>query len=342
MKNVPFEADALKEWFVLNQRDLPWRDQPTPYAVWVSEIMLQQTQVSVVKDYFIRWMSLFPTIEALASASLEEVIKAWEGLGYYSRARNLYLGAQYLVEHHEGKLPSTKDALAEVKGLGPYTIGAILSFAFYQREAAVDGNVIRVLARYFAIEDDIQKSQTRKQIWALAESILPRREPWIVTEGLIELGATVCTRDPKCFICPIKQGCLAYREGMQKQLPKNGKKTAITLLERDVFVIVHGREVLLKKGEEGKIMASLYEFPYRDKKEEGFLFLFPAEQLGVLPKVVHHFTRYKAELYASLWKAKQRTLIPDYDWFSWEEVQKLPFSSGHRKILKEIYAHFTH
>lgn len=157
-----FPLIKLKHWFEENKRNFPWRGKPSPYAVWVSEVMLQQTQASVVVPYFERWIVRFPSIEVLASASIEEVIKLWEGLGYYSRARSLHEGAKFLVEHHNGTLPSDPIALAKVKGLGPYTIGAILSFAFHQKAAAIDGNVTRVMSRFFLHRAEHSSSFTSK------------------------------------------------------------------------------------------------------------------------------------------------------------------------------------
>ncbi len=180
MQKFPFEHQLLKKWFIEHKRDLPWRDSPSPYSIWVSEIMLQQTQASVVVDYFIRWMERFPTIRSLAESSLELVLKMWEGLGYYSRARHLHEAARYFLEQHEGNIPADREELEKVKGLGPYTIGAILSFAFHLRSPAVDANVARVLARYFCIEEDIsprQSSARRWRIWEIAEQILPDEEP---------------------------------------------------------------------------------------------------------------------------------------------------------------------
>ena len=343
MQKLPFDTDALKSWFQNSKRDLPWRDCPTPYAVWVSEIMLQQTQVSVVKDYYLRWMVRFPTVESLASATIAEVIKMWEGLGYYSRARHLHSAAQFLMDNYRGMLPSSKEELAEVKGLGPYTIGAILSFAFHQKAAAVDGNVIRVLTRYFAIEDDVQQTGTMKKIWEIAEQVLPEEESWLVVEGLIELGATVCKRQPICGECPMRLGCSAYRQGIQQQLPKKGKKVEITSLSRNVFVIIYNDELLVKKGKEGKVMADLYEFPYSDRKKKGFPLPIAAKKIKYLSEVEHRFTRYKVTLHPTLWKAIERFELPDYDWISWQKLKQYPFSSGHRRILKELeHAHFTY
>src|SRR3990167_4180187 len=150
----PFDHESLKRWFFINRRILPWRENPSPYEVWVSEVMLQQTRVSVVIPYFNRWMKHFPTISDLAKASIEAIIKVWEGLGYYSRARNLHEGAKYLLQFHAGELPDSPEHLKKVRGLGPYTIGAIRSFAFKQKAAAIDGNVLRVIARYFSIMEE--------------------------------------------------------------------------------------------------------------------------------------------------------------------------------------------
>jgi A/G-specific adenine glycosylase len=336
MKKFPFEVDLLKDWFLSMQRDLPWRKISNPYAVWVSEIMLQQTQVSVVKEYYSRWMARFPTVGALAAAPMEEAIKMWEGLGYYSRVRNLHEAARFLMKNHGGKLPDSKEKLAEVKGLGPYTIGAILSFAFHQKAAAVDGNTVRVLARYYGIDEDVSKSSTLKKIWEIAEEILPESEPWIVVEGLIELGAMICKRDPLCQLCPLREKCLAYRHGLQGIVPKNGKKVKITSLLRQVFVIAYGEELLVKKGETGKVMADLYEFPYFEEVKEDFPFPFAAEKLKNLPEVEHAFTRFKVKLYPTLWKAFEKVEVAGCDWISWQEIKRYPFSSGHKRILSHL------
>lgn len=344
MQKIPFDAAALKSWFVKEARDLPWRRNPTPYAVWISEVMLQQTQVAVVKDFYMRWMERFPTIESLADASLQEVIKMWEGLGYYSRARNLHAAARFLMEKHHGSLPSERSALAEVKGLGPYTVGAILSFAFHQKAAAVDGNVIRVLARYFGIDEDVQKSATMKKIWGIAEEILPEVEPWLVVEGLIELGASVCKKEAQCWFCPLSGGCSAFKQGRQDELPKKGKTVRATSLFRTVFVIAHKGCFLLKKGSKGKVMADLYEFPYVEDAEE-FPFSFVAKKVRNLPEVEHSFTRFKAKLSPAFWEASEKEDVEGHEWIAFKELHRHPFSSGHRKILKyvgEAYAHLAH
>lgn len=207
-----FNQKALVEWFNKQKRPLPWRKNPSPYAVWVSEVMLQQTQVAVVIPYFQRWMERFPTIQALAESSIEDAIKQWEGLGYYARAKNLHAGAKQVVANFDGELPSKVEALSRIKGLGPYTVGAIRAFAFHERSAAVDGNVLRFLTRYFAIEEDIAKIGTQKKITALAESLLPEKEPWVFAEALIEFGATVCKKAPLCFECPLNKSCAGLKK----------------------------------------------------------------------------------------------------------------------------------
>lgn len=337
-------VENIRLWFLSQARDLPWRVSPTPYAVWVSEVMLQQTQVSVVIPYFERWMERFPTIAALAGASLEEVLKLWEGLGYYSRARNLHGGAKQVLQHFAGALPSTPEELRKIKGIGPYTVGAIMSFAFRKRAAAVDGNVLRVLSRYYRLEDDIAKSTSFKTFETKANALLPEREPWVISEALIELGATVCARKPKCSECPVRSTCKAYQDDCIEQYPVKSAKTVTKSLYRVVAVVRCEDQLLLKCGQKGKVMADLYEFPYFEvdaypssvKEQKRAV----AEGLGIkaewqmaLPEVKHTFTRFKATLMPHLYTVAEPKEIAGYEWVALEKIQKLPFSSGHRRIL---------
>ncbi len=336
---------SIKEWFLSHRRLLPWREEPTPYRVWVSEVMLQQTQVAVVLPYFQRWMEAFPTIEALACAPVEHVLKIWEGLGYYSRARHLHEAAQFVMAHFDGALPSDSDQLSKIKGLGPYTQGAIRSFAFKQKAAAVDGNVLRVLSRLYAIEESIDTPSTRRKIMELAESLLPDEEPWLVVEGLIELGATVCKKVPECAQCPIREACLAYRHQKTTELPKRKQRAETTLLHRHVAVIEYGEKLLLQKGEKGKVMADLYEFPYIEaatptEEERGVKTLFE-KRLGLeleyhhpLSKQQHTFTRFRVYLYPHRLSAKK--IDARFDWVERQKLLQLPFSSGHRRVLNEV------
>ncbi|MCB1110162.1 MAG: A/G-specific adenine glycosylase [Chlamydiia bacterium] len=330
------ETEALREWFFLNRRALPWRENPSPYEVWVSEVMLQQTQVSVVVPYFKRWMTLFPTIRALAEAPLEKVIKTWEGLGYYSRARNLHEGARYLTQTHGGELPSTYEDLKKVKGLGPYTIGAILSFAFKQREAAVDGNVLRVLSRFYGIHKPIDQGKVQKEIREKCQALLPKEEPWIIMEALIELGALVCQKRAKCDLCPVHKKCVAAQSGQAALLPLKERRAETIHLHRDVAVIISKNSLLIRKGVQGKVMADLAEFPYFDRGTsiEKALNL-PLTPICPLPEVTHGFTRYKAFLYPHLYRSIEKE-VKEYEWVPFEEIKQLPFSSGHRKVLEHF------
>lgn len=335
------QTEKLERWFKKQKRDLPWRGSPTPYQVWISEVMLQQTQASVVVEYFHRWLSLFPSIEALSLASIEEVMKAWEGLGYYSRARNLHQGARYLMEHHGGKIPATVETLKKVPGIGPYTAGAILSFAHHQKAPAVDGNVLRVIARLYQIEEEITLPSTQKRIEGVVLGLLPEEEPWVVMEALIELGACVCKKKPECGVCPMQRECRG--KGEAERLPFKGKKTEITPLFRSVGVFQCEDLLLVRKGDPGKVMADLYEFPYGESRIglEGFGLegVFVKE----LPEERHTFTRYRVTLSPALWKVKEARPIRGYLWVSVKEVGNLPFSSGHKRILQRVLdAYFTH
>lgn len=338
------EGLELKQWFLEGKRDLPWRKDPTPYRVWISEVMLQQTQAVVVVPYFLRWMDTFPSVKALAEAPVEEVIKLWEGLGYYSRARNIHTAAKKILELYDGNLPSGSDELSKLKGLGPYTVGAIRSFAFHEHAAAVDGNVIRVLARYFGIEEDIAKPKTVKKIWVLAEEILPESDPWVHNEALIELGATVCSKKPRCIECPLRKSCCAYQEGTTSQLPVKSKSCATTVLFRTVAIFRMEEKILAGQVSDGKIMAGLYEFPYMTSESRMALpgqlhtaisaeWAVGGQLYTLLPEVTHTFTRYRAYLQPVVFDIERTFSLPGFDWFSLEELLKLPFSSGHRRIL---------
>ncbi|WP_068467691.1 A/G-specific adenine glycosylase [Candidatus Protochlamydia phocaeensis] len=343
------ETDKLKAWFLAEKRELPWREQADPYAVWISEVMLQQTQVAVVLPYFQRWMQRFPTIADLAAASIDEVIKVWEGLGYYSRARYLHEGAKYLVEHFNGQLPASEERLKTIKGLGPYTIGAILSFAFHQKKAAVDGNVLRVLARYFQLEDDIAKAATVKKLRLLAESLLPDEEPWIISEALIELGATVCQRKARCMECPLRSSCLSYRNGVVDRFPVKSKGAQTEYLYRAVAVIRCQDRYLVKRGKKGEIMSDLYEFPFFPTQKERLssqqLREIIQQQWGLMvcekhhfPSIMQGFTRYQARLDPVLFACSEEKPVADLEWVEQDVLKQRAFSSGHRRLFEQIQA----
>ncbi|MBA3722420.1 MAG: A/G-specific adenine glycosylase [Parachlamydiaceae bacterium] len=341
------DTNLLKEWFENQKRDLPWRRSPSPYAVWISEVMLQQTQVSVVIPYFQRWMERFPTIKSLASASLDEVIKMWEGLGYYSRARYLHEGAQFICTHYDGELPSDEQKLKKIKGLGPYTIGAILSFAFHQKKAAVDGNVIRVLTRFFGIKEDISKPSTIKLLQKKAEEILPENESWLVNEGLIELGATVCQKKASCSKCPLRKNCYSYINNEVSSLPIKSKRIQTEYLYRAVIVIKHEDHFLIKRGRKGEIMHDLHEFPFIETSVESLtddqilefvkkVYGLNVKQITELSDVSHSFTRFQVRLDPFLIICQKRLSVENMEWMSLKSLKKLAFSSGHRRIFQQV------
>ncbi|MBF8262983.1 MAG: mutY [Parachlamydiales bacterium] len=336
------DTAALHKWFDENRRTFPWRENPTPYRVWISEVMLQQTRASVVIPYFERWMELFPDPQVLSRAPLEEVIKAWEGLGYYGRARHLHEGARQIDSQFSGKVPSRREHLEKIKGLGPYMVNAILSFAFHQRAAAVDGNVLRVLARHFLIEEDIGRSAAKKNIQVLADEMLDAKRPWVTAEALIELGATLCQSKPLCDVCPLQSSCLAFKEDRAEEFPVKSKEQPVTMLTRSVAVIEENNSILLRKGVLGKIMADLYEFPYFEGLDRplpqhiGTLWGLSTSFVRSLPLVQHSFTRYQAQLFPIHLRALERKEIKDYEWIPLERVGELPFSAGHKRVLEHF------
>lgn len=346
------QIESLRKWFLAKKRNLPWRDSPSPYQVWVSEVMLQQTQVEVVIEYYHRWMEKFPSIQKLAEASLEEVIKAWEGLGYYSRARRLHEGAIQICKEFGGKLPSNEEDLMKIKGIGPYTVGAILSFAFHHKKAAVDGNVLRVMARHKLIEEDIGKQVVIRNISKIVQESLPEENPWEITEALIELGALVCKKKPLCGQCPIRTSCKAYEKNKIDVLPiKKKTESSISLYRAVVILISEDKRVLcVKESDKSKIMADLWEFPYLEEPQliespqvPAFLSqLFTEEPvfLEELKLITHSFTKYRAYLFPSMWKVSETPTPPGYKWIHLSELSLFPFSSGHRAIKDEIESRF--
>jgi len=344
--------EPLKRWFLEQGRDLPWRQIRTPYSTWISEVMLQQTQVSVVAPYFAKWMERFPTLEDLAKASWEEIVKLWEGLGYYSRAKNLHLGAQEVVERFSGNLPSDLETLLSIKGIGPYTAGAILSFAFKKKAAAIDGNVARVLSRLFLMTDPIDVEKTKKKLHYMLEEQLPDDQPWVVQEGLIELGALVCQKKPKCFSCPLQSVCKAYQQNATDTVPTKKNKIQVTKLYRHVAVIDSGDYLLVKQGSEGQVMGYLFEFPYLETSESGESLSevekkfsahlqIPVELEYSLNEAQHGFTRFQATLFPFLFSAEKIDVPSPYLWVKKGEIANMPFSSGHKKILKQWQLSYT-
>ena len=257
----------LLKWYDANARILPWRSNPTPYEVWVSEIMLQQTRVEAVKPYFERFIEKVPSIEALANTSDDELSKLWEGLGYYNRVRNMKKCAQYCVENYDNKLPASYEKLKELPGIGEYTAGAIASIAFKIPQPAVDGNVLRVFSRLLVNEEDILKEATKKKFQKIVKTYIPYDRCDAFTQAVMEIGATICIPNavPRCNICPLASDCIGYQSGKAMMLPNKTKGKRRKIEKKTVLVVVCGNEVLLTQRPQQGLLANLYEFKVYDE-----------------------------------------------------------------------------
>ncbi len=259
-------TEPLLDWYDANKREMAWRDQKNPYYTWISEIMLQQTRIEAAKEYFNRFILELPDIRSLAEVSEERLMKLWEGLGYYSRARNLKKAAEILVVQYEGELPKNYEELITLPGVGPYTAGAIASIAYNQPEPAVDGNVLRVVMRYLAREDDIMKMSVRKEVANLLRCIMPER-PGDFNQGIMELGEVICIPNgaPLCEQCPLQGSCQAYREGNPEKYPAKVEKKPRRIEKRSVVIYTcDGKYGIAKRPGKG-LLAGLYEFPSLDR-----------------------------------------------------------------------------
>lgn len=253
----------LLEWYRDNARDLPWRKDPTPYHVWLSEVMLQQTRVAAVLDYYRRFLDEAPTVSALAALPEERLLKLWQGLGYYNRARNLQRAARCIMEEHGGVFPSSYDAVRALPGIGDYTAGAICSIAFGLPVSAVDGNVLRVTARISGDETDITTPAMKRKVAAALEKVMPLSAAGTFNQALMELGATVCLPNgaPQCGRCPARDFCRAHLEGRTEVLPVKAAKKARRIEERTVWLLFHENRVALRRRPARGLLAGLWEFP---------------------------------------------------------------------------------
>ena len=332
-------ADAVVAAYRRGHRDLPWRREPTPYHVWICEIMAQQTRLEVVVPYWTRWMARFPTVAALAAAPLDDVLAAWAGLGYYSRARNLHRAAQVVVADHGGELPRTVDGLRSLPGIGRYTAGAIASIAMDVRAPLVDGNVIRVFARVFGLEGDLTTTKAQATLWDLAERAVPVDAPGDFNQGLMELGATVCTpRSPACLACPLAAPCVARKTGRQEELPQKRVKLAPRALGVDLGLVRRrGAWLMVRRPAKG-LYGGLWELPTLES--------LGAEPAASTPdaervqKLSHRTLRYRV---FTLPKARVSTRPPPapYDaarYFPPDALGALGMSSATRALLVTLGA----
>ena len=259
---MDFIQDTLINWYAENRRDLPWRHQPTPYQVWLSEVILQQTRVNQGRDYYLRFVEKWPTVKDLAAATEEEVLKMWQGLGYYSRARNLHQCARQVVEQYDGEFPADFEQLKQLKGVGNYTAAAIASIAFNLPHAVVDGNVYRVLSRLFDIDTPINNNEGQTLFAQTADALLNREQPSLHNQAMMEFGALHCTpKNPNCLHCPLQAQCLAFERQTVMQRPVKLQKLKVTTRYFNYLVIRAKDNIYLHKRSDNDIWRNLYDFP---------------------------------------------------------------------------------
>lgn len=348
---MPTELAArLLAWYAHHRREMPWRDHPDPYAVWVSEIMLQQTQVATVRPYFRRWMARFPTIERLATADEQEVLRLWEGLGYYRRARALHRAAREVVARFGGRLPADPAALQTLPGIGKYTAHAIASLAFGQDVPAVDGNVKRVLARVFALEAPVDTAAGERLVWQKAAEHLPPGKAAAYNQALMDLGATVCTsRAPRCARCPLEEMCAARRSGNPEGFPRLTHRRRPPHYTVVAAVIHREGKVLLAQRPPDGLLGGLWEFPggkveHGETLEEA-LRREIAEELGCEIAIEapfgtyrHAYTHFRVTLHAFLCRlqaGEPRPVVPQaVRWASADELAAFPMGKIDRRIAR--------
>lgn len=361
-KNIDEKQSAfigpLIEWFEQQAADLPWRQTGNPYYVWLSEIMLQQTQVATVIPYYERFIEKFPTVQSLAEASQDNLLKQWEGLGYYSRARNLQAAARQVVDLYNGKVPQTADELQTLKGIGRYTAGAIASIAFGESVPVVDGNVIRVFSRIFDIDADVSLISTQKHLWHLATELMdyvPYNKSGDYNQSLMELGREVCKpRRPLCNKCPISRYCLAFERDVQEQRPIKKKKAPTPHYDVTCGLIWNNNgELLITKRPDDALLGGLWEFPGGKQEEneslETCIQRELAEELGIqvrvgefFLKVNHAYTHFKITLHAFecyfLPEGGEPECLAcsDFQWIKPSELKNFAFAKADRKIIEEL------
>jgi A/G-specific adenine glycosylase len=334
----------LLAWYRRNARTLPWRNHPDPYAVWVSEIMLQQTRVETVIPYFHRWMKRFPTTKSLAKASEHDVLNLWEGLGYYSRARNLHKAAKIIVDQYDSQLPRDLIALRRLPGIGRYTVGAIASMAFGMDEPTLDGNIRRVFARIFDISAPVDSSAGEKVLWNLVAEHLPKGKAGDYNQALMDLGATICLpKNPRCSICPVMKVCQARMKGIQDQRPvlKPKQKTP-NYIQAAAVILKHGRVLLAKRPSQG-LLGGMWEFPNsrveNDPAKELSKSLRSGYQLKVQRKdalgaVKHSYTHFKVTVHVFQCELISMPKNQSLKWIKLGELEELPMGKIDRQIAQ--------
>ncbi len=338
-------AEKLIAWQQAHGRhDLPWQQTRDPYAVWVSEIMLQQTQVSAVIGYYDRFMQRFPTIASLAEAEQDEVMRYWSGLGYYSRARNLHHAAQTIMREHSGNFPTDFDTIQTLKGIGRSTAAAISVFAFNQRQTILDGNVKRVLARLYAIDGWPGLPDVEKRLWQLAETLLPEQGLPAYVQGLMDFGATLCTRSkPRCTDCPMQGQCLAYQQQQVAQLPASKPRKTLPEKQVTMLMILDAGEILLERRPNQGIWGGLWSLPELSPEQIAVPHVqqtlgMEVEALEVLPVLWHTFTHFKLEITPQPLQltGRRSSLPPNMQWLALTDAIAAALPTPVRTLIKTL------
>ncbi|REL33231.1 A/G-specific adenine glycosylase [Rhodohalobacter sp. SW132] len=343
----------MLDWYSLAKREMPWRNTSDPYRIWISEIMLQQTRVDTVIPYYRRFTDAFPTVYELASADQQTVLKLWEGLGYYSRARNMHHAAKDVVNRLDGNFPDNYNDLLKLKGIGPYTAAAISSIAFNEQQAVVDGNVIRVMSRYFGIRDDVRRSAVKKEIQELADQIIPKNQPGDFNQAVMELGATVCTpKNPACDACPLSTGCVAYNSAQTESIPYKSPAKKVPHHQIGVGIITDSNQnLLIALRPDDAMLGGLWEFPGGKQKNgesiEKTVQRELKEELGVevrvnrkLMKLKHAYSHFKITLHAYWCTIEDGDPAPnsstELKWVSPDEISKYPFPKANTVLIEKL------
>jgi A/G-specific adenine glycosylase len=344
--------EALLAWFEREKRQLPWRQTRDPYRIWISEVMLQQTRVATVIPYYLRFLEVFPDVASLAKAKDGALMKSWEGLGYYARARHLREAAKTIVKKYRGRLPTSRDELLLLKGFGAYTAASLASLAFGEDCAAVDGNVMRVLARVYAIESDIRKPAAKREFQRIAEALLPPGRAGQFNEALMELGATVCKpKNPTCEACPIRRYCKAFAQGRVNELPRKSPKAEIPHHQIAVAVVHKNGKVLIALRPSEGLLGNLWEFPggklKREESLEECCRRETGEETGLdvevgkcFSVVEHSFTHFRITLHAFHCRYVRGKASPKSSqkirWVKLADLDEYAFPKANKKIIEDL------
>jgi len=344
-------TDRLLAWYDANRRELPWRGSPAPYSIWVSEIMAQQTQIDRVIGYYERWMERFPDVRTLAAAQEEDVLKLWEGLGYYSRARNMRKAAAVIADEHDGVFPSDLDSIRSLPGIGAYTAGAISSIAFNQPNPAVDANVLRVFSRILDIDAPVREAGVRSLVETEVKARIPENRAGDFNQALMELGALVCSKRPRCGQCPVSELCGALEAGTVGLRPVLPKPRKVIRIDMATGVLLHEGRILIQKRRPDDVWPGLWEFPggviedgetpeqavVREYGEEVELFIEPVNRITT---IAYSYTRYRVTMHCFLCRLSGPGTVPVFNdaveggFVLPDQLEQYAFPAGHRRLIE--------